>query len=51
MIGKRIRIKEELEGHRLLIQEERNIFTDGRERLRQEAIEQILKVQDENKKK
>lgn len=50
MIGNRMRIKEDLEVYSLLVQEERDIFTDKREKLRQEAKEQILKVQEENNK-
>lgn len=45
-----MRVKEDLEVNRLLMQEERYIFTSGREKLRQEAKLHILKVQKDNRR-
>ncbi|XP_028040617.1 uncharacterized protein LOC114250794 [Bombyx mandarina] len=50
MVGKRMNIKENVEIHNLLMQEERDLFIEGREHLRQKAKEQIQLIQEENRR-
>lgn len=48
MIGTKMRLKEDIEIYDLLLQEERDSYSEEREKLRERAKEQILQVQEEN---
>ena len=48
LIGTKMRMKEDLEIYELLLEEERESFSEERENLRKKAKEQILQVQEEN---
>lgn len=50
MIGAKMKMKEDIEIFNTLLQENRDSYMEEREKMRQEAKIQILKVQEENKK-